>query len=121
MLQRAGFPDAIRHDQIQLGKPLGSTSPDCFFYGEDEEDPGTCVYLDGLREHIHGNDETREKDRVIREELRARHYWVLEIAANALYDREKMRHFFNLGQILVGKEMARGVRNNPEWFEAECN
>jgi hypothetical protein len=43
---------------------------------------------------------------------------VLEVAASDLTDRGAMaRHFYRLGQILVGKEHARGVRDDTGWFE----
>ena len=118
LLLGAGFPEAEWQKQIILGRPLGSTTPDCFFPGEDEDDPGVCVYLDGLSTHIHGNPTTAAIDRQIREELRARRYEVFEIVASDLWDREKMRHhFFRLGRILQGKERARELRDNTTWFE----
>jgi len=118
LLLRAGFPEAEWQKQIPLGRPLGTTTPDCFFRGEDERDPGVCIYLDGLSEHIHGNPATAARDRGIREELRARHYEVFEIAASDLWDQEKMRqHFFRLGRILLGKDQARDLRDTPAWYE----
>ncbi len=117
MLHRAGFPEPEWHKQIDLGRPLGSTSPDCFFPGDDPDDPGVCIYLDGLSRHIHGNPETRQRDQRIREELRHRDYWVIEIAASHLSDRGRMqKHFYRLGQILLGKHEARSIRDNAEWF-----
>jgi len=75
------------------------------------------VYLDGLSEHIHGNPATRERDRRIREELRARHYDVFEIAASDLDDRDAMaRHFFRLARALIGQDRAREIRDQPTWF-----
>ena len=72
----------------------------------------------GLSTHIHGNAATQAQDRAIREELRARHYWVFEIAASALTDRGAMaKHFYRLGQVLLGKERAREVRDQPTWFD----
>ncbi len=118
MLLAAGFPEAQWQQQIALGQPLGSTTPDCFFPSEDPDDPGVCLYLDGLSEHIHGNPTTAARDRAIREELRARYYEVFEIAASELDDRAAMtRHFYKLGQLLLGKDRARGIRQQSEWFE----
>ncbi|HHV61974.1 MAG TPA: DEAD/DEAH box helicase [Firmicutes bacterium] len=117
MLRRAGFPEPQWQHQIQLGKPLGSTTPDCFFPGDDDDDPGICVYLDGLSEHIHGNPATAARDRAIRDELRARGYEVREIPASDLDDRDAMaRHFFGLARILLGKERAREIREDRGWF-----
>jgi len=118
LLQRAGFPEPLWHHEIRLGRPLGSTTPDCYFASEEPDEPGACVYLDGLSTHIHGNAATQAQDRAIREELRARHYWVFEIAASALTDRGAMaKHFYRLGQVLLGKERAREVRDQPTWFD----
>lgn len=117
LLLRAGFPEAKWQQQIILGRPLGSTTPDAFFAEEDEHDPGVCLYLDGLSEHIHGNPATAARDRAIREELRAKHYEVFEIAATDLWDQEKMRqYFFRLGRILLGRDRAKELRDTPEWF-----
>lgn len=119
MLLRAGFPEGRWHHQIDLGRPLGSTSPDVFFEGEDGE-PGICIYLDGLSGHIHGNPETAAKDKPIRDELRARQYEVFEIPAGALSDRDRMAgFFFRLARILMGKDEARRLREDPRWFEQE--
>jgi hypothetical protein len=120
MLDRAGFPAAEWHRQINLGRPLGTTSPDAFYEDPDEADHGICVYLDGLSRGIHGNPEIARRDAHIRAELRARGYEVLEIAASELSEREAMRrHFFRLGRHLLGRERAREVRDNDGWFESQ--
>ena len=49
-LMKAGFPEAKRHEPIDLGPPLGKTYPDCFWSGSDPSEPGLCLYLDGLSE-----------------------------------------------------------------------
>lgn len=117
LIQSAGFQEPRWQHQIQLGRPLGSTTPDCFFQGDDDQDPGICIYLDGLSEHIHGNPTTQAKDRQIREELRARHYEVFEIPYTDLDDRAKMaQHFYRLGRILLGKDRAKSLRDDPKWF-----
>jgi hypothetical protein len=117
LLERAGFPAGIWYHEIPLGRPLGSTTPDVFFAGDDE-DPGVCIYLDGLSEHIHGNPHTAAQDRALRDELRARYYEVFEIPASELDDREAMaRHFYRLARVLLGKDKARDLRNDASWFE----
>lgn len=121
MLDRAGFPSPWWQHRIHLGRPLDSTTPDCFFPGDDEADPGTCIYLDGLSGHLHGNPETAARDRQIREELRSRGYEVIEIPASDLDDRDAMaRHFFRLARILMGREQARALRDDPSWFAPEA-
>jgi len=117
MLTNAGFPEGQWQRQIDLGRPLGTTTPDCYYRDDDPDEPGICIYLDGLSRHIHGNEATRRQDRQIREQLRADDYEVIEIAASDLYDRAKMaRHFHKLGRLLLGRSEARRVRDNTEWF-----
>jgi hypothetical protein len=118
LLQRAGFADPAWHHEIQLGKPLGSTSPDCFYTLDEPSEPGVAIYLDGLSSHIHGNPRTRERDQAIRTELRARGYWVLEIAASQLTDRDAMtNHFTKLARVLMGQDRAREIRADDRWYE----
>ena len=120
LMHAAGFSEPQWQYGIQLGRPLGSTTPDCFFPGDDEQDPGICIYLDGLSAHIHGNPATAAKDRQIREELRARHYEVFEIPCTDLDDKAKMaQHFYRLGRILLGKDRAKSLRDDPRWFTDE--
>ena len=38
-----------------MGRPLGSTIPDAFYPGKEEDEPGICIYLDGLSAGIHGD------------------------------------------------------------------
>ena len=116
LLERAQFHGAKPQYPIDLGKPMGTTTPDFFFESDDEE--GVCIYLDGLSTHIHGNPATRQRDRQIREELRSRFYEVFEIPNGDLEDRAAMRrHFFRLGRILLGKDRARALRDHVDWFE----
>lgn len=118
LLNRAGFSEAEWHKQIDLGRPLGTTSPDCFWSLDD--DPGICVYLDGLSNHIHGQVSTRQQDRAIREELRSRGYEVFEIAATQLSDRGAMaRHLSRLARLLIGRDRAQEIKQNVSWFEAD--
>ncbi len=118
MLLRAGFPEPRWQHQILLGAPLGSTTPDAFYDGGHELDPGICIYLDGLSDGSHGRSETAQRDRRIREELRSRGYEVFEIAASVLHDRAAMgRHLARLARFLFGREKAQEVRNDPSWFD----
>ena len=88
-----------------------------FFEGDGALDPGVCVYLDGLSDGFHGNPETAARDRAIREQLRAKRYEVIEIAASDLSDRKAMRgHFFRLARLLVGLDRARTLRDTEEWL-----
>lgn len=116
LLQRAGLPDPEWQKQIELGRPLGTTRPDCFW--PVEEEPGLCIYLDGMSAHLHGNAATREKDLAIREQLRSLHYDVVVITATQLHDRAAMvQHFHKIARILIGKDRAKSVREDSAWYE----
>lgn len=117
MLRAAGFPEPQWQRPILLGRPLGSTTPDCYFAEDDPDAPGVCLYLDGLSRGLHGNPETEAQDRAIREQLRSQGYEVFEIAASDLFDREKMRNvFFRLARILLGRADAQRLREQADWF-----
>jgi hypothetical protein len=117
LLQRAGFPTPIAQRVVQLGHPLGSTTPDFFFDDPADRLDGICIYLDGMSRHVHGNPATQRRDREIREELRNRGYEVFEIPFGHLTDRDAMRrHFYRLGRILLGKEAADDLRRGDHWF-----
>ena len=104
---------------IDLGLPLRSTTPDFFFEDPSDRLDGVCIYLDGMSTHIHGNPATQRRDREIREELRNRGYDVIEIPFGHLTDRGAMiKHFYRLGRILLGKEGAGKLRDEPDWFSA---
>ncbi len=119
MLERAGFANAKAQHPIDLGKPLGVTTPDYFFEDPSERFDGICLYLDGMSEALHGNTATQRRDRAIREELRARSYEVFEIPYGHLSDPGAMKQlFFRLGRSLLGKEKATALRDDASWFEA---
>ena len=116
LLTRAGMPEPEWHKQIDLGRPLNTTAPDCFW--PVDEEPGLCLYMDGLSGHIHGKPATRERDRAIRETLRSMQYEVVEISATQLHDREAMvRHFSRIARILIGKDRAKGLRDDESWYQ----
>ncbi|MFC1743114.1 DEAD/DEAH box helicase [Candidatus Riflebacteria bacterium] len=121
MLEKAGFCNGTWQKQIDMGRPAGITIPDCFFEGVEDFEPGVCIYLDGLSEHIHGNPITQQKDQQIREQLRAKGYEVYAIPVSNLDDREAMQLFlFRLGKCLGEMEKAREVRQSFFWFVDEA-
>ena len=66
---------------------------------------------------IHGNPEIQRRDRQIREELRNRGYEVIEITYAQLFDREAMaQHFYRIGRFLVGRDTAKKLREDADWF-----
>ena len=117
LLDRAGFPPAIGQRPIDLGRPLGSTTPDLFYEDPDGRSEGVCIYLDGMSGHIHGNPATQRHDREVREELRSLGYDVFEIPFGHLTDNAAMvKHFYRLGRILLGRERAEALRSAPDWL-----
>ncbi len=126
LLEAAGFTSGefqhhIRFQQsITLDHQIGSTTPDVFFAGDedDEDDKGVLIYLDGLSTSLHGNPETAERDREIRSWLRNNGYQVIEITYVELDDRNAMiRHFKKLARYLSGKEMSQKISEDTSWFD----
>ena len=119
LLERAGFSGGKPQFTVDLGRPLGVTVPDFFFDDPSGRSQGVCIYLDGLSAALHGNPKTQARDREIREELRARDYAVIEIAASDLSDRAAMaRKFRQLGNLLRGRDAAEGIASDTSWFDA---
>ena len=118
MLERAGLHGYHAQHLVELGRPLGSTVPDFFFEsGNLEIYAGLCIYLDGMAGHLHGRPETRQRDRVIREELRNQGYEVIEIPFGQLTDPAAMgQHFFKIGRFLLGRHEAQRFRADVSWF-----
>jgi hypothetical protein len=118
MFDRAGLDGYEPQTPIELGRPLGTTVPDFFFGDPEGEEPGVCVYLDGMSEHLHGNPETAERDRHIREQLRSMGYQVIEIPFGQMTDRQAMRgHFYRIGRFLLGRDDATRIREDLSWFD----
>lgn len=126
LLEAAGFTSGEFQQQIRFKEPItldytiGSTTPDVFFKGdEDDDEKGICIYLDGMSTHIHGNPATAERDREIRSWLRNNGYQVIEITYVELDDREAMiRHFRKLAKYLSGKDLADKIKENSDWFNS---
>jgi len=125
LLEAAGFTTGEFQQQIRFGRnisldhQIGSTTPDVFFTGDedDEDDNGICIYLDGMSAGLHGNSTVAEKDREIRSWLRNNGYQVIEITVNELDDRDAMvRNFKKLAKFLSGKDLAKDIAENTEWF-----
>lgn len=121
ILQKAGFPEGEWHHPIELPRAFGTTRPDVFFPSPEPDEPGICVYLDGLSRHIHGNPATAQRDRDMRSWLREKDYAVREIPASHLDDRDAMtEHLAWLARKIMGRESAQRVRADRSWFEEDA-
>jgi len=119
MLERAGMHGFRAQYEIDLGRPLGITTPDFFYEPRNDTYEGLCIYHDGMAGHLHGRAERREKDRDLRDELRHKGYEVIEIPHGHLTDPAAMRqHFFRIGRFLLGKEAAQRIRDDSSWYKS---
>lgn len=119
-LAAAGLPTPIAQKRIALGGNL-YTVPDFFFAGEDADDPGVAIYLDGMAGHIHGNPEQAEKDRFLRESLRSRGFEVVEVRSFELDDKAAlMSAILRIAKYQLGKDRQRELRNDQRWFDREA-
>ncbi len=127
LLEAAGFASGqfqhrIRFKQpITLSHQIGSTTPDVFFPGDedDQDDKGVCVYLDGMSASIHGDPAVAERDREVRTWLRNSGYLVMEITCAELDDKEAMvRHFRKLARYLSGRDLAERIATDTSWFDS---
>lgn len=90
LLIQAGLPSFEHQHSIELGKPLGTTTPD-LFYNDPISGRQVAIYLDGLSKSIHGNANQQHIDRIIRESLEEEGIDVIEIAASDLDDPVAMK------------------------------
>ena len=118
LLLEAGFSGGVRGEQIKLDPALGTTTPDVVYRGlHHGEEEGVCVYLDGLSDHLHGNPQTAQRDREIRDWLRGHEYEVVEIAVSDLDDEDAMvRHFRRLSSYLGEQERREQLKADTTWY-----
>lgn len=117
-LGEAGLPAPICQHRIDLGAGYGGTIPDFFYAGQDDDEPGICIYLDGMAGHIHGNPEQAEKDRAIRAKLGSLGYEVIVVRSFELDDKGAVvRAIARIAKYLVGKEKQKAVRSDTSWFD----
>ncbi|WP_437979283.1 SNF2-related protein [Sorangium sp. So ce295] len=116
-LIEAGLPTPEAQRRIDLG---GShhTLPDFFYPGEEADEPGIAIFLDGMAGHIHGNPEQAERDRFLREKLRSLGYEVVEVRSFELDDRAAVvAAVARVAKYLLGREKQRAVRDDSTWFD----
>ena len=104
--------------RIDLGAGFGGTIPDFFYAGEDQVDPGTCIFLDGMSGHIHGNPEHAEQDAAIRAKLDNLGYQVVVVRSFELDDKAAVvRAVARIAKYLVSREEHRAVKEDTSWFD----
>jgi hypothetical protein len=117
LLAEAGLPAPLCQHPIDLGAGYGSTIPDFFYTGEDDE-PGVCIYLDGMAGHIHGNPEQAEKDHALRAKLDSLGYEVIVVRSFELDDKDAVvRAIAKIAARLVGKDKQRELKRDTAWFD----
>jgi SOS-response transcriptional repressor LexA len=117
LLNEAGLPAPVAQQRIILGTNL-YTTPDFFYAGDDADEPGIAIYLDGMAGHIHGNAEQADKDRFLRETLRSRGYEVVEVRSFELDDKNAVvTAIARIAKYLIGKEKQRALRDDTAWFD----
>ncbi|PKN59366.1 MAG: helicase [Deltaproteobacteria bacterium HGW-Deltaproteobacteria-14] len=117
-LSAAGLPAPLCQHHIDLGAGYGGTIPDFFYSGEDDDEPGICIYLDGMSGHIHGNAEQAEKDRAIRAKLDSLAYEVVVVRSFELDDKDAVvRAIARIAKYLVGKTKQRELKDDTSWFD----
>lgn len=118
LLGEAGLSAPRCQHRIDLGAGYGGTIPDFFYAGEDADELGICIYLDGMASHIHGNPEQAEKDRAIRAKLDSLGYEVVVVRSFELDDKNAVvRAIARIAKYLVGKVKQRAVKEDTTWFE----
>ena len=112
----SGLPAPEKQHEVDLGA-WGMTTPDFFWQLADDDEPGICVYVDGLSEGIHGNPARARRDNQLRDALDAKGYRVLALAASQLDDRDAIRaHLRRLARALGEREAAEALRFRDDWW-----
>jgi hypothetical protein len=116
MLKAAGLEGFETDRPIKLSGGI-VTRPDVYFNALSDHFDGVCIYLDGMSSHIHGNQETAAKDRIIREELRSKDFEVVEIMYQQLFDKVIMRnHIRRIAKAVLGRVNAKEIEGGDSWF-----
>ena len=100
LLKENSFPEPHKQYVIPIeveGFPkIKRTIPECVY-----KDKKIAIYVDGMSGHIHGNEETKIKDSLIRDKLEELGWTVLSIQYNELFDPVMMRiHYRKLSRAL---------------------
>jgi hypothetical protein len=119
LLSYAGFPEGVRGRQIRLDLAIGTTTPDIIYqHPDDGPDEGIAIYLDGMSAHIHGNPETAERDRMIRDWLDNHGWAVISITVTELDDRKAMsQKFKKLARLLADESIRNRIQQDDSWYD----
>jgi DEAD/DEAH box helicase/Helicase conserved C-terminal domain/Domain of unknown function (DUF1998)/Peptidase S24-like len=119
LLAAAGLPAPVCQKPIDLGAGFGRTIPDFFYEVDDEDEPGVCIYLDGMSGHIHGNDAQQAKDKAIRARLRELEYLVVAVTSTDLDDEAAVvRAISRIARHIVGKAKQQALKDDTSWVGA---
>ncbi len=120
LLAQAGLPSPVCQHPMQLGAGFGSTIPDFFYPGSDDDDPGVCIYLDGMAGHIHGNAEQQAKDAAIRARLLELRYEVVVVASFELDDEHAVvAAISRIAKYVVGKDKHKALKADLSWVRTD--
>lgn len=116
MIERAGFAAPVRQHEIPVGQPVPKTTPD-FAYVEEAREILVAIYLDGLSKGIHGGVDRSRVDRMIRQQLEADGWTLIEIASSDLNDPQAMLlHLKKLAIALKQRERVQRLAEDRSWF-----
>jgi hypothetical protein len=116
LVTAARLPTPERQHRVDLGA-WGSTTPDFYWELADEDEPGLCVFVDGLSRGIHGGPDQQAEDRRLRDALEEKGYRVLAIAATQLEDRDAIRgHLRRVARALGEAEAAARLNVDTSWW-----
>ncbi len=100
---------------------MGTTTPDVIYRrGDDADNEGLAVYLDGMSVNLHGDPQRAAQDRTIREWMMNNGWDVITIMANELSDVNAMTRYFRRLATYLGNDTIRErVRSDQSWFTTD--
>jgi hypothetical protein len=90
ILEKRGFPAPVPQFEVVLGGTQKTIAD--FAYPERK----ILIYIDGLSEGIHGNPLQKQKDRILRAKAQTKGFKILEIPAEALYDKAMLADYLDI-------------------------
>jgi hypothetical protein len=93
LLIKYGFPSPT-HLQYKVSLGTAYAHADLAYVNESK-DKTVLIFIDGMSKKIHGNEEQRRKDKLIRTKIKMEGYKVIETTAQALNDKIALVDFLN--------------------------